>query len=89
MHLYHVAAKEGTQACIQTCQQHYHGSFQWLALQVSYHMDSSTPTGTCATCIMGGERSLVANLAAANNYKVLSQLAQSIMLAACFCHQLS
>ena len=40
------------------------------AVQVSYHVDSSTPTGTCATCIMGGERSLVANLAAANNYKV-------------------
>ena len=39
-------------------------------MQVSYHVDSSTPTGTCATCIMGGERSLVANLAAANNYKV-------------------
>ena len=40
-------------------------------MQVSYHVDSSTPTGTCATCIMGGERSLVANLAAANNYKVI------------------
>ena len=39
-------------------------------MQVSYHVDESTPTGTCATCIMGGERSLVANLAAANNYKV-------------------
>ncbi|CAL5229682.1 g13050 [Coccomyxa viridis] len=39
-------------------------------VHVSYHVDSSTPTGTCATCIMGGERSLVANLAAANNYKV-------------------
>lgn len=42
-----------------------------LSIQVSYHVDESTPTGTCATCIMGGERSLVANLAAANNYKVV------------------
>lgn len=33
-------------------------------------MDESTPTGTCSACIMGGERSLVANLAAANNYKI-------------------
>ena len=32
-------------------------------------MDELTPTGTCATAVMGGERSLVANLAAANNYK--------------------
>jgi adenosine kinase len=33
-------------------------------------VDEATPTGTCAACIVGGERSLVANLAAANNYKV-------------------
>lgn len=32
-------------------------------------VDKSTPTGTCAVCIVGGERSLVANLAAANNFK--------------------
>eukprot|EP01024_Parvocaulis_polyphysoides_P014689 TRINITY_DN16138_c0_g1_i1.p2 TRINITY_DN16138_c0_g1~~TRINITY_DN16138_c0_g1_i1.p2 ORF type:complete len:268 (-),score=39.48 TRINITY_DN16138_c0_g1_i1:150-902(-) len=37
---------------------------------VQYMTDESTATGTCACCIMGGERSLVANLAAANNYKV-------------------
>jgi hypothetical protein len=36
-------------------------------------VDSSTPTGTCAAAILGGERSLVANLAAANNYKVGSR----------------
>lgn len=35
-----------------------------------YMVDSSTPTGTCGCCILGGERSLVANLAAANNYKI-------------------
>lgn len=35
-----------------------------------YMVDEATPTGTCAACIVGGERSLVANLAAANNYKV-------------------
>ncbi|CAL8469677.1 g9218 [Coccomyxa elongata] len=39
-------------------------------VNVQYHVDESTPTGTCATAVMGGERSLVANLAAANNYKV-------------------
>lgn len=39
-------------------------------VQVRYHIDSTTPTGTCAACIVGGERSLVANLAAANNYKI-------------------
>lgn len=33
-------------------------------------VDPNAPTGTCAVCIMGGERSLVANLAAANNFKV-------------------
>ena len=33
-------------------------------------VDEDAPTGTCATCVMDGERSLVANLAAANNYKV-------------------
>ena len=32
-------------------------------------VDSDTPTGTCAVCVVGGERSLVANLAAANNFK--------------------
>jgi hypothetical protein len=32
-------------------------------------VDAATPTGTCAVCIVGGERSLVANLAAANNFK--------------------
>jgi len=32
-------------------------------------VDEATPTGTCAVCIVGGERSLVANLAAANNFK--------------------
>lgn len=35
-----------------------------------YMVDESTATGTCAVCVVGGERSLVANLAAANNFKV-------------------
>eukprot|EP01025_Chloroclados_australasicus_P020442 TRINITY_DN2153_c0_g1_i1.p1 TRINITY_DN2153_c0_g1~~TRINITY_DN2153_c0_g1_i1.p1 ORF type:complete len:382 (+),score=43.52 TRINITY_DN2153_c0_g1_i1:106-1146(+) len=39
-------------------------------VNVQYMIDSSTPTGTCACSIMGGERSLVANLGAANNYKI-------------------
>lgn len=36
---------------------------------VHYLEDESTSTGTCAVLVHGGERSLVANLAAANNYK--------------------
>lgn len=36
---------------------------------VHYMKDSTTPSGTCAALIVGGERSLVANLAAANNFK--------------------
>merc|ERR1739848_812135 len=35
-----------------------------------YLIDQSTPTGLCATCIVGIERSLCTNLCAANNYKV-------------------
>ncbi|KAF6257524.1 Ribokinase-like protein [Scenedesmus sp. NREL 46B-D3] len=38
-------------------------------VNVKYMVDASTATGTCAVCIVGGERSLVANLAAANNFK--------------------
>lgn len=38
-------------------------------VNVRYMVDEVTPTGTCAVCIIGGERSLVANLAAANNFK--------------------
>ncbi|GMH09809.1 hypothetical protein Nepgr_011650 [Nepenthes gracilis] len=34
-----------------------------------YYEDESAPTGTCAVCVLGGERSLVANLSAANCYK--------------------
>lgn len=44
-----------------------------FTLQAVYLEDESTPTGTCATAIMNNERSLVANLAAANNYKARSQ----------------
>lgn len=40
-------------------------------MQVQYMIDSSLPTGTCAVCVINnGERSLVANLAAANNMKI-------------------
>lgn len=35
-----------------------------------YLVDETVPTGTCAVLVHGGERSLVANLSAANNYKV-------------------
>lgn len=34
-----------------------------------YMKDEATPTGTCAVLVKGGERSLIANLAAANNFK--------------------
>jgi adenosine kinase len=34
-----------------------------------YMVDATTPTGTCAVLVNGPHRSLVANLAAANNYK--------------------
>lgn len=34
-----------------------------------YMKDETTPTGTCAVLVKGGERSLIANLAAANNFK--------------------
>jgi len=35
-----------------------------------YMEDDATPTGCCAVCILGHERSMVTNLQAANNYKV-------------------
>ncbi|XP_022992577.1 adenosine kinase 2-like [Cucurbita maxima] len=38
-------------------------------VNAQYYEDETTPTGTCAVCIGGGERSLVANLSAANCYK--------------------
>ncbi|XP_073062880.1 adenosine kinase 2 [Primulina eburnea] len=38
-------------------------------VNVHYHEDESA-TGTCGVCVLGGERSLVANLSAANCYKV-------------------
>eukprot|EP00929_Paragymnodinium_shiwhaense_P045686 TRINITY_DN2330_c0_g2_i1.p2 TRINITY_DN2330_c0_g2~~TRINITY_DN2330_c0_g2_i1.p2 ORF type:complete len:342 (-),score=101.91 TRINITY_DN2330_c0_g2_i1:5-1030(-) len=34
-----------------------------------YMVDAATATGTCAVCITGDNRSLVANLSAANNFK--------------------
>eukprot|EP00244_Chara_vulgaris_P013473 TRINITY_DN770_c0_g1_i1.p1 TRINITY_DN770_c0_g1~~TRINITY_DN770_c0_g1_i1.p1 ORF type:complete len:386 (-),score=73.47 TRINITY_DN770_c0_g1_i1:20-1042(-) len=38
-------------------------------VNVHYREDETVQTGTCACVIKGGERSLVANLAAANHYK--------------------
>jgi adenosine kinase len=37
-------------------------------LHVEYQVDEKTPTGTCAVLVVGKERSLIANLGAANNY---------------------
>lgn len=39
-------------------------------VNVCYQMIEQTPTGTCAVLINGGERSLVANLSAANSFNV-------------------
>jgi len=39
-------------------------------LHVYYSFDEKTPTGTCACLIHHKERSLIANLAAANNFKI-------------------
>ncbi|CAA6675522.1 unnamed protein product [Spirodela intermedia] len=39
-------------------------------VNVQYDEDETAPTGTCAVCVVGGERSLIANLSAANCYKV-------------------
>ncbi|KAI6673262.1 hypothetical protein NL676_001168 [Syzygium grande] len=38
-------------------------------VNVRYLEDENAPTGTCAVCVVGGERSLIANLSAANCYK--------------------
>lgn len=38
-------------------------------VNVHYYEDETTPTGTCAVLVVGGERSLIANLSAANCYK--------------------
>ncbi len=46
-------------------------------------IDGETATGTCGVCVSkDGSRSLVANLAAANNYKVASLSSEQNML--CF-----
>jgi sugar/nucleoside kinase (ribokinase family) len=37
-------------------------------VNVHYQKHASTPTGTCAVLVHGGERSLIANLAAANTF---------------------
>jgi adenosine kinase len=37
-------------------------------LHIEYQIDEKAPTGTCAVLVVGKERSLIANLGAANNY---------------------
>eukprot|EP00485_Elphidium_margaritaceum_P002298 CAMPEP_0202686208 /NCGR_PEP_ID=MMETSP1385-20130828/2016_1 /ASSEMBLY_ACC=CAM_ASM_000861 /TAXON_ID=933848 /ORGANISM="Elphidium margaritaceum" /LENGTH=366 /DNA_ID=CAMNT_0049340739 /DNA_START=40 /DNA_END=1140 /DNA_ORIENTATION=+ len=39
-------------------------------VECNFMIDEKTATGTCAVCLTGKERSLVANLAAANNFKI-------------------
>jgi len=41
-----------------------------FGVDCNFMIDESTPTGTCAVCITDKERSLVANLSAANNFKI-------------------
>ncbi|XP_076935890.1 adenosine kinase 2-like [Bidens hawaiensis] len=38
-------------------------------VNVHYYEDETTPTGTCDVCVVGGEKSLIVNLYAANCYK--------------------
>nr|XP_043634815.1 adenosine kinase 2-like isoform X3 [Erigeron canadensis] len=38
-------------------------------VNVHYYEDEAAPMGTCAVCVVGGERSLIANLSAAKCYK--------------------
>ncbi|MBO8589971.1 hypothetical protein INN88_15360, partial [Staphylococcus aureus] len=45
-------------------------SSKLAGVNVPYYEDESAPTGTCAVCVVGGERSLIANLSVANCYKV-------------------
>jgi len=42
---------------------------QAAGINAHYYEDENAPTGTCAVCVVGGERSLIANLSAANCYK--------------------
>jgi len=47
-----------------------------------YHVDEETPTGTCAVLVHEKERCLIANLAAANKYKIdhlLSEPVQKVL----------
>lgn len=39
-------------------------------LNVQYHVEQGAKTGTCACLVVGGERALIANLGAANLYKI-------------------
>ncbi|KAL3358343.1 hypothetical protein AABB24_015462 [Solanum stoloniferum] len=43
---------------------------QDAGVNVHYYEDETAPTGTCAVCVLDGERSLIANLSAASCYKV-------------------
>ena len=60
----------------------------WV-LQVQYQVDDDEATGTCGVCVTDGERSLVANLAAANNYKVMPSFTFPLILPSmcCACHR--
>lgn len=45
-------------------------SMQSYGVKGIYQIDEATPTGTCACLIDNKERSLVANISAANNFKI-------------------
>ncbi|KAG6665629.1 hypothetical protein I3843_02G150500 [Carya illinoinensis] len=49
--------------------EHMKSNSKQAGVNVNYYEDESAPTGTCAVCVVGGERSLIANLSAANCYK--------------------
>ena len=92
------ATKDGVNVCISI---HFHArcfmnrlwhlSRPLHPVQVQYMVDPDTATGTCAVCVSkDGSRSLVANLAAANNYKVrgtypLQSASHTMFAQPCYC----
>jgi len=50
--------------------EHMTDSCKKAGVNVNYHVDESTPTGTCAACVVDNDRSMVAALQAADLYKV-------------------
>ena len=54
--------------CVTVCLNHCFRCAKEDGVEAHYYIDEKTPTGTCAVLVNSGDRSLVANLAAANNF---------------------